>query len=151
MEQFAHVAGMILHVEFLVEDVGEQGRGPDSGVQAVSHRPAFNKVVQLLALGAGQFAGASAAVAFLDPFKSIFIPVADPSMDARAVDMKQHGDGRGGVAVEAQEDGLQAQGDARGFVSLGLLAQTQDLAARARLGLGEEGSHGRNVVLLMRG
>jgi len=151
MEQFAHVAWMILHVKLILDHVRQQRRGPDAGVQAVSDRAAFDNVVQLLALSAGQFAWASTAMSLLESVDAVLIPVAYPGVNARAVDVKQTGNFGRGVAVQTQENGLQAEGHARGFVSLRFLAESQNVTACPGLSLGEDRSHGAYVVLLMRG
>jgi len=135
------MAGMVVHAKLFLNHARQDGRGPDAGLKTVRHRAALDNVVELLALLLGQGAGPSAPVAFLDPFLAVLIPVANPGMDAGAVDVEQIGNPRGRVAVGAEEEGLQAQRDARGFVGLGFLAQAQELAARAGIGPGEDGFH----------
>src|SRR5580765_2934218 len=39
MEQLAHMAGMIMNAEFLLDGPGDHGRGPDARIQAVGYRP----------------------------------------------------------------------------------------------------------------
>ena len=62
-------------------------------------------------------------------------------MNARAMNVEQVGDLGRGVSVGAEQERLQAQGNAWGFVGLRLLAQCQELAARAGVGLGKDGLH----------
>src|SRR5207302_5228769 len=50
MEQLAHMAWMIMNVEFLLDDPGDHGRGPDARIQAVGYRAAFENVVELFPL-----------------------------------------------------------------------------------------------------
>src|SRR5438270_12186788 len=50
MEQLAHMARMIMNVEFLLDDPGDHGRGPDARIQAVGYRAAFENVVELTPL-----------------------------------------------------------------------------------------------------
>jgi len=98
------MAGMVVHAELLLDHAGQDGRGPDSGMQAVSHGTAFDNVVELLALRLGQLAGPSAAVAFLNPLLPILVPVAHPGMNARAVNVEQVGNVGWGVAVGAEQE-----------------------------------------------
>src|ERR1039458_4596713 len=50
MEQYAHVARMVDGAELRFDHPGDHGRGPDSGVQPISHRPAVQDVAQAAAL-----------------------------------------------------------------------------------------------------
>ena len=106
MKQFAHMARMIAHPKLLMDDVGQDRGGPDSRVESVSHRAAFNNVVEMLELFCSQFARASAAMAFLDPLRTILIPVANPSVDTGAMNVKQAGNLGRGVSLGAEEKGL---------------------------------------------
>lgn len=133
---------MVVHSKFFLDDTGQDRRGPDSGVQSVSHRAAFHNVVELLELFAGQLARASAAMALLDPLLAMLVPVAHPSVNAGAMNLEQSGDLGRAVPVGAEQQGLQAQRDAWGFVGLGFLAQGQEFAASAGVGLGEDRVHG---------
>jgi hypothetical protein len=85
MQEFAHMARMVLDAEFLPEDAGQDGRGPNAGVQALSHRAAVHEVMKLLPLGCGEFARATTAVTFLDSLHALRIPVANPGVNAAAV------------------------------------------------------------------
>ena len=53
-QQLAHVAGMVVHPELLLNHPGDHGRGPDSGVQAIGHRAAVQDVLQGLPVRATQ-------------------------------------------------------------------------------------------------
>src|SRR5467141_3665897 len=57
MEQLAHMARMIMNAEFLLDDPGNHGRGPDARIQAVGYRAAFENVVELFPLRRGQLQG----------------------------------------------------------------------------------------------
>jgi hypothetical protein len=102
------MARMVIHAKLFLDDTGQDRRGPDAGMATVSHRTTFDNGVELLALLLSQGAGPSAPVAFLDPFLTILIPVANPGMNAGAVDVEQIGNPRGRVAIGAEEEGLQA-------------------------------------------
>ena len=67
MQEFAHMARMVVDAEFLLEDVRQDRRSPNTRVQTVSHRSAFHNVMEQLPLFLGEFAGASAPMSFLDP------------------------------------------------------------------------------------
>ena len=116
------MAGMILDAEFLLEDVGQDGRGPNAGVQTVSHRAAFYEVKELLPLFRGEFGGTPTAMPFLDPLHAIVIPAAHPGVDAASVNVKQISNLGRGVARHAEQEGLQTQKDTGGFVALRVLA-----------------------------
>lgn len=117
------MARMVLDTKFLLDNAGQDGRGPNSGLQTVSHRTAFNDVVELLALRRVQFTGPCAAIAFLDPLLALFIPAAHPGVDARAVNLKPVGDLRRRVAIDSEQNGLQAWHHSWSPVGLSLLAQ----------------------------
>jgi hypothetical protein len=125
MQEFSHMAWMGVDAEFLLENVGQDGRGPNAGVEAVRHRAALHDVVELLLLCFGEFARASAPVPFLDPLQAILIPAAHPRVDAAAVNMKQISNLGWGMAIHAEQEGLQTQSDPGGPVALSGLAQSQ--------------------------
>src|ERR1035437_11046517 len=50
MKQFAHMPRMVDDAELLFDRPGDHGRGPDSGVQPISHRPAVEDVAQAAVL-----------------------------------------------------------------------------------------------------
>jgi hypothetical protein len=133
------MAWMVAHTELLLDNAGQNRRGPDSGVQTVSHRAAFDNIVELLALRVRQFTGPSATVAFLNSLLAVLVPVAPPGMNARAMHVEQFGNLRRGVSLRAEQERLQAQRDAGSLVGLGLLAQGQARAARPRVGLSKDG------------
>jgi hypothetical protein len=99
---------MVLHGELLLDHARQDRRGPDAGVQTVRHRTTFHDVVEVPALLLGQCAGATTAVTFLESFRTVLIPAANPGMDARAVDMEQVGNPRGRIAVGTEQNRLQA-------------------------------------------
>jgi len=119
------MARMVLDVEFLLDDVGQNGRGPHAGVQTVSHRAALHDVVQLLALFLGEFGGSPTAMPFLDPLHAQLIPAAHPGVDAAAVHVKPISNLGWGMALHAEQEGLQTQRDTGGFVVLSIWAQSQ--------------------------
>lgn len=100
------MAWMVADAEFLLDHLGQDGRGPNSGVEAVRHRAALHDVVELLLLCFGQFAGASAPAPFLDPLQAILIPTAHPGVDAAAVHMKHICNLGRGMAIHAEQEGL---------------------------------------------
>src|ERR1017187_9998774 len=51
MKQFAHVPRMVDDAELLFDRPGDHGRGPDSGVQPISHRAAVQDVAEAAVLG----------------------------------------------------------------------------------------------------
>ena len=87
-QEFAHLARMVLDAEFLLEDADQDGRGPSAGVQALSHRAAVHEIMELLPLGFVEFARATTAVPFLDALHALRIPVANPGVNAAAVDLQ---------------------------------------------------------------
>ena len=106
VKKFAHMAGMIIHAEFLMDNVGQDGRGPDSRIESVSHRAAFNNVVQMLELFGSQFTRASRAMAFFNSLWAVLIPVANPSVDTGAMNVKQIGDLGRGKTIGTEEESL---------------------------------------------
>ena len=50
MKQFAHMPRMVDDAELLFDRPGDHGRGPDSGVQPISHRPAVQDVAEAAVL-----------------------------------------------------------------------------------------------------
>ena len=116
---------MIRDAEFLLDDLGQDGRGPNAGVQAISYRAAVDDVMELLPLGFGEFARATTAVTFLDALHALRIPVANPGVNAAAVDLQELRNLRWRVARHTEQERLQTQGDAWGFVVLCRLAECQ--------------------------
>jgi hypothetical protein len=55
MKQLAHMAGMILDPELLLDYPGDHGRRPNAAVQPVGYRTAVQDVYQLLLLLLGEF------------------------------------------------------------------------------------------------
>jgi hypothetical protein len=141
MQEFAHMARMILDAEFLLQDIGQNGRGPNAGVQAISDRAAVHDVMELLPLGFGEFARATTAIAFLDALQALRIPAANPDVNAAAVDLQQLSNLRWRVARHTEQEGLQPQRDTGSFVALRLLAQCQQLATSAGITFGEDWFH----------
>jgi hypothetical protein len=123
VKKFADMARMIVHTKLLVDNVSQDWRSPDSRVESVSDRAAFNDVVEMLALFWSQLARASAAMAFLNPFRAMFIPVANPGVNAGAMNVEQIGNLGRGKSISAEKEGLEPQSDARSLVGLGFLAQ----------------------------
>jgi hypothetical protein len=102
MQEFAHMARMVVDAEFLLEDVRQDGRSPNPRVQTVSHRSAFHNVMEQLPLFLGEFAGASAPMSFLDPLHAIVIPANHPGVDAGAVHVKHIRNLGWGEAIDAE-------------------------------------------------
>ncbi len=135
------MARMVVDAEFLLENLGQDGRGPNAGVQSVSYRAAVHDVMELLPLGFGEFARATTAIAFLDALQALRIPAANPSVNAAAVDLQQIRNLRWRVARHTEQKGLQTQRDTGGLVALRLLAQCQQLAASTGITFGEDWFH----------
>lgn len=153
LEQMPDMAGMIADVKFLLNDLGDQGRSPDSGAQPVSDGAAVQDIGQLFPLVGAQLGGPSAALAFQESFLAMAVPGPDPGMNPRAIHLEVVGDLACGMALDAEHDGLRAQGDSGCFVGLGLLAQGLEPWESAGIAAGEDGLHGRKyyVVLVTRG
>ena len=79
------MAWMVVHPKLHLDNAGQDRCGPDSGVKSVSHRTAFNNVMELLKLGRGQFARAATAMALLNPLLAMLIPAAHPGMNPGAI------------------------------------------------------------------
>jgi hypothetical protein len=82
----------------------------------------------------------------------IFIPSANPRVNAGAIHLQSLGDLTGGPLPDAEHDGLQSQSHTGRFVGLGCLAERLEPLESSRIALGEDGLHGgkRYVVLLIR-
>jgi hypothetical protein len=78
---------------------------------------------------------------FLNPLLAMLIPEAHPGVDAGAMNVEQAGNLGRRLSISAEQEGLQPQRDAWGLVGLGFLAQSQELAASARVGLGKDRFH----------
>src|SRR5208283_496201 len=78
MQQFAHVAGMVMHPELLLDHPGDHGRGPDSGVQTIGHRTAVQNVPQRLPLRALQLRWSSGALSFQQTFDPMHLIACQP-------------------------------------------------------------------------
>ena len=96
------MARMVMDAEFLLEDLSQDGRSPNTRVQTVSHRSAFHNVMEQLPLFLGEFAGASAPMSFLDTLHAIVIPANHPGVDAGAVNVKQIRNLGWGEAIHAE-------------------------------------------------
>jgi len=88
-------------------------------------------------------------MSLFDAVDAVIHPMAHPLMNAAAMHMKQLGNMGRGVAVGAQEEGLETQGHARSFVGLRFLPPGQQLAAGASIGVNENRLHDQ-VALYMR-
>jgi hypothetical protein len=55
VEQLAHMAWMLMNAEFLVDDPGDHGRGPDARIQTIGYRAAAENVVELFPRRRRQF------------------------------------------------------------------------------------------------
>jgi hypothetical protein len=62
-------------------------------------------------------------MALFNSLRAVLIPMANPSVDTSAMNVKQIGDLGRGKTVGAEEEGLESQSDARGLIGLGFLAQ----------------------------
>jgi len=67
MEQPAHMAWMIMNAELFLDDPGDHGRGPDTGIQAVGYWAAVENVVELFPLRQRQLQWPSRAMSFEQP------------------------------------------------------------------------------------
>src|SRR5580693_4976454 len=67
MEQLAHMAWMIMNSEFLLDDPGDHGRGPDARIQTVGYRAAVENVVELFPLRRRQLQWPARAMSFEQP------------------------------------------------------------------------------------
>jgi hypothetical protein len=132
---------MIALREFLRNDLANQGRGPDAGVQAVSDRAAIQNVTELLALSLGEASGSAAAVTFPEPFLGISVPVVNPQRYRAAMHAQVSGDLTGPVTVQAQEDALDAQEQVRGFFPLRFAANLEQLGDRPAIPFGKYRAH----------
>ena len=136
-EQFAHVARMIMHVEFLGDDLRDDGRGPDAGLQSIGHRAALDDIAQTFGGGLVQSGGAAAAVTFVESRDAVPVPGENPGVSGAAVDVQQPGDIGDAVLGQAEHDALDAQRDTRSLVGLGLLAQGHEVVEGSRVAFGE--------------
>jgi len=93
--------------------------------------------VKFLALSRCQLAGPAASMPLFDALNAMLDPGTDPVVNAAAMNPQQIGNGRRGVAVGAQQDGLQAQGHARRFVGMGFLPQGKEVAAGPSVSVNE--------------
>ena len=67
MEQPAHMARMIMNAELFLDDPGDHGRGPDTGIQAVGYWAAVENVVELFPLRQRQLQWPARAMSFEQP------------------------------------------------------------------------------------
>ena len=98
--------GVIAHRKFLLKDLGDQRGSPHPRVQAMRHGATVQEVRQLFPLGAAQLRGPSAAMSLQQSFIPIFIPSANPSVNAGAIHLQSLGDLTGGPLLDAEHDGL---------------------------------------------
>lgn len=108
MQQAADVAWMVSDAKLLGNQRGDERRGPDAGIQAVSDGTTFNDVMEVLALPGGQVGWTTPAMAFLEAFHPIVIPRADPVVNPRAMHVQHTGDLRWRVSIDTEQDGLEA-------------------------------------------
>src|SRR5215467_10829852 len=79
-------------------------------------------------------------MAFQQSLGAILIPGADPGVDAGAIGLQVLRDLTRSLSLDAEHDGLQAQGHAGCLVGLGFLAQPFEPLQRARIAFGKDGS-----------
>ena len=152
LKQMPHRPRVIADLKFLRDDLGDQGRSPHPGVQAVSDGAAVQDVRQVFPRAGVQRGGPPAALPFQQTFIALRIPSADPGVNPGAVDLQSLGDLAGGLPLNAEHDGLEPQGDAGRWVGVGFLAQRLEPWERARIAACEDGLHGQKgyAVLLLR-
>src|SRR5258706_10379728 len=118
----------------------------------MSHGTAVQNIRQMFPLSGVQLGWPSTAMALQESFIAMLIPSSDPRMNPGAVHLQTLCDLTGGLSLNAEHDGLQSQGDARGLVGLCCLAKSFESSQRSCIALGEDGCPHRKayVVLLTR-
>lgn len=137
---------MVVDTELRMDNAGQDRRSPNSGVKSVSHRAAFNNVMELLKLTLGQFARAPTTMTLHDPLLTMLIPARHPGMNPGAMNVKQVGNLGWCVPIDAKQQGLEAQRDTGSLVGLGFLAQRQKFTTSAVVGFCKDRVHG-NICL----
>lgn len=105
------MAGMITDVKFLLNDLGDERRSPDPGAQPVSDGAAVQDIGQLFPLVGAQLGGSPAALALQESFLAMPDPGPDPGVNPGSVDLEALGDLAGDLPLDAEDDGLETQGD----------------------------------------
>lgn len=124
-QQLPHVPGMIGLIEFVLNDLTDQWRGPDAGFQTISHRTAVQNITELLALSLTEAGRPAAALALPKPFLAAGVPVLDPERHRAAMNLELVGNVAGRVPIQAHENSLHAKHQARKFFPPGFPANLQ--------------------------
>src|SRR5271166_2693850 len=139
MQQLAHMAGVVVHSELLLNHPRDHGRGPDSGVQAIGHRAAVQDVLQGLLVRATQLRRSSAALSFQQTFDAMGFITCQPLGNLGAWGLQNRRQLPAAAPLRIQHYCLQPLGHAIGSVSFRLFAQTN----QPLIGAGVQTNHSR--------
>src|SRR5271166_5422383 len=139
MQQLAHMAGVVVHSELLLNHPGDHGRGPDSGVQAIGHRTAVQDVLQGLPVRATQLRRSSAALSFQQTVDAMGFITCQPFGHLGAWGLQNRRQLPAAAPLRIQHDCLQPLGHAIGSVPFRLFAQ----ANQPLIGAGVQTNHSR--------
>ncbi|MBV8899473.1 MAG: hypothetical protein JOY92_05095 [Verrucomicrobia bacterium] len=126
MQQLAHMTGVVLHAELLLDHPGNPRRGPDAAVQAVSRRAALDNVTQLLLLNVRQLRRSPGSMSFQQAFYSIGLVLLEPNGNFGARGGQNRRQFAAGMTFRVEHHGSQAFGHAIGSVSFCFPAQTDE-------------------------
>jgi hypothetical protein len=130
VKQFAHVAGMILNAEFLLDHPSNHGRRPDAAIQTVRHRTAVENVTQLLLLLFCQLRGPTRPIPFQQTIDSLRLITLEPFRylgSRRLQDLRQFATG---MSFRIQHYRAQPLRHAIGPIFLRFLAQANQSLMR---------------------
>src|SRR5271167_3006199 len=142
MQQFAHVAGMVMHPELLLDHPGDHGRGPDSGVQTIGHRTAVQNVPQRLPLRALQLRWSSGALSFQQTFDPMHLIACQPLRNLGAWGLQNRRQLPAAAPLRIQHYCLQTLGHTIRSVPFRLLAQANQPLISARVQTNHSRQHG---------
>src|SRR5712691_5982756 len=142
-KQLAHMTGVILDAELLLDHPGNHGRRPDAVVQTISHRTAVQNISQLLLLLFRQLRWSTRPVAFQQTVHSIRLIVLEPLRHLRPRCLQNPRQLAAGLAFRVQHDRLQSFSHTIGSVPFRFLAEPYQTLIRARVQSQQSRKHGQ--------
>ena len=79
---------MIFYPKLLVNDLGQERRSPNAGIEAIGDWAALDYVVHAFQLSCSKARGPATAMALLEPVDGMVVPKAHPAMHGSTTDVE---------------------------------------------------------------
>src|ERR1700694_356330 len=142
MKQLAHMTGVILDAELLLDHPSDHGRRPNAVVQTVRHWTAVQNISQLLLLLFRQFRWPTRPIAFQQTVHSIALIALEPLRHLGSRRLENPRQLAAGLAFRVQHDCLQSFSDAISSLTFRFFAEPDQPLIRARVQSQQSRQHG---------